>query len=147
MLKNEKSANRNNTETEKPKTFGTKTEKPISKTAKTAKPKIPMPPSFWKCQKTEMFWENFVIWLQSCQILQPGSYLDMTTALGLTPDSSSFKLHINFCCLIAKNFIWICRSKECHPNHNNFLLYLRHLYQLENKTPSNIKNGNLFYPR
>ena len=96
---------------------------------------------FWKCQKTKNFWDNFSIWLQSCQILQPGSYLDMTTALGLTPDSSSFKLHINFCCLIAKNFIWICRSKECFPIHNNFLFYLRHIYQLENKTPRNTKGG------
>ena len=79
------------------------------------------------------------------QILQPGSYLDMTTALGLTPDSSSFKLHINFCCLIAKNFIWICRSKECFPIHNNFLFYLRHIYQLENKTPSNTKKWKPFF--
>ena len=100
---------------------------------------------FWKCQKTKTFWDNFSIWLQSCQILQPGSYLDMTTALGLTPDSSSFKLHINFCCLIAKNFIWICRSKECFPIHNNFLFYLRHIYQLENKTPSNIKKWKPFF--
>ena len=96
---------------------------------------------FWKCRKNKNLWDNFSIWLQSCQILQPGSYLDMTTALGLTPDSSSFKLHINFCCLIAKNFIWICRSKECFPIHNNFLFYLRHIYQLENKTPRNTKGG------
>ena len=140
---------------------------------------------FWKCQKTKNFWDNFSIWLQSCQILQPGSYLDMTTALGLTPfsspcpepvvswsrnwktrgatgrlqikpsgsgdengltpDSSSFKLHINFCCLIAKNFIWICKSKECFPTHTNFLFYLRHIYQLENKTPSNKKKWKPFF--
>ena len=100
---------------------------------------------FWKCQKTKTFWDNFSIWLQSCQILQPGNYLDITTALGLTPDGSSFKLHINFCCLIAKNFIWICRWKECYPNQNNFLLHLRHLYQLENKTPSNIKKWKPFF--
>ena len=59
-------------------------------------------------------------------------------------DSSSFKLHINFCCLIAKNFIWICRSKECFPIHNNFLFCLRHIYQLENKTPSNTKKWKPF---
>ena len=98
---------------------------------------------FWKCQKTKNFSDNFSIWLQSCQILQPGSYLEMTTALGLTPDSSSFKLHINFCCLIAKNFI--CRSKECFPIHNNFLFYLGHIYQLENKTPRNTKNWKPFF--
>ena len=60
-------------------------------------------------------------------------------------DSSSFKLHINFCCLIAKNFIWICRSKECFPIHNNFLFYPRYKYQLENKTPSNTKKWKPFF--
>ena len=29
---------------------------------------------FWKCQKTKTFWDNFSIWLQSCQILQPSNY-------------------------------------------------------------------------
>ena len=78
---------------------------------------------FWKCQKTKNFWDNFSIWLQSCQILQPGSYLDMTTALGLMPDSSSFKFHINFCCLIAKNFIWICSQiNRMSPNSQQFLV-------------------------
>ena len=57
------------------------------------------------------------------------------TALGLMPDSSSVKLHINFCCLI----------KECFPTHNNFLFYLRHKNQLENKTPSNIKKWKPFF--
>ena len=26
---------------------------------------------FWKCQKTKNFWDNFSMWLQSCQILHP----------------------------------------------------------------------------
>ena len=108
---------------------------------------------FWKCQKTNIFRDNFSIWLQSCQILPPGSYLDMTTALGLTPDSSSVKVHINFCCLIANTFIWIRRSRECFPIHNNFLFYLRHRYQLENNNrkknnrKKNRKNGYLSFPR
>ena len=32
---------------------------------------------FWKCQKNKNFWDNFSIWLQSCQILQPRSYIDI----------------------------------------------------------------------
>ena len=44
MLKNGKSANRNDHQTEKTKFFGTKTEKPILNVAKTAKPKILNPP-------------------------------------------------------------------------------------------------------
>ena len=41
----------------------------------------------------------------------------------------------------------ISAEKECFPIQNNFLFFLRHIYQLENKTPSNIKNGNLSFPR
>jgi len=37
--------------------------------------------------------------------------------------------------------------KELHPTQNNFLIYLKHIHLLENKTPSNTKNGGLFYPR
>ena len=36
----------------------------------------------------------------------------METALGLKPDSSNFKLQINFYCLMAKHCIYICLSKE-----------------------------------
>ena len=47
-------------------------------------------------------------------------------------DRSKHKLQISFCCLIAKHHIWLCRSKEPLPNLNNFLLYLKHIYQIEN---------------
>ena len=43
-----------------------------------------------KKKKNRNVWDNFSIWLQSCQILQPGNYLDMTTAFGLTADRTSF---------------------------------------------------------
>ena len=99
------------------------------------------------CEFYKVFWKDVGETLTEALNFsyQTGSYLDMTTALGLTPDSSSFKLHINFCCLIAKNFIWICRSKECFPIHNNFLFYLRYIYQLENKTPRNTKKWKPFF--
>ena len=92
---------------------------------------------FLKRPKKQNFWDNFPLRLQSCQIVQPGNYVDMTTVLVLTQDSFSFKLHIVFCCLIAKNFIWICRLKECYPNDNNSY-FIWDMYQLEKKTPSNI---------
>ena len=98
----------------------------------------------WKCQKNKNFWDNFSIWLQSCQILQPGSYLDMTTALGLTPDSSSSMLHINFCCLIAKNLSGYADQKNVSQFTTISFFYLRHIYQLENKTPSNTKKMETF---
>ena len=81
---------------------------------------------FWQCEKTTIFWQNLSSWLQSCQIL---------------------KLQINFCCLLAKQHIWICRLRELHPTQNNFLIYLKHIHLLENKTQVTLKNGSLFYPR
>ena len=35
--------------------------------------------------------------------------------------------------------IWLCRSKEHSPNLNDFLLYLKHIYQIENNA-STVKN-------
>ena len=78
---------------------------------------------FWQCEKTTIFWQNLSLWLQSCQILTTENNLHLETALGLKPDSSNFKLQINFCCLLAKQYIWICRLRKLHPTQNNFLIY------------------------
>ena len=95
---------------------------------------------FWRCEKTKNFWDSLFKWMQSCQLsLGEHNYLHINTALGLRPDRSKHKLQINFCCLIAKHYIWLCRSKEHSPNLNNFLLYLKHIYQIENNA-STVKN-------
>ena len=81
-----------------------------------------------------------IVFLSGCSLsLGEHNYLHRNTALGLRPDSSKHKLQINFCCLIAKHHIWLCRSKEHPPNLNNFLLYLKHIYQIENNA-STVKN-------
>ena len=88
---------------------------------------------FWRCEKTKNFWDSLFKWMQSCQLsLGEHNYLHINTALGLRPDRSKHKLQINFCCLIAKHYIWLCRLKEHPANLNNFLLYLKHIYQIEN---------------
>ena len=38
----------------------------------------------------------------------------------------------------------ISAEKECFPIHNNFLFYLRHIYQLANKTPRQYKKIETF---
>ena len=78
--------------------------------------------------------------MQSCQLsLGEHNYLHKNTALCLRPDRSKYKLQINFCCLITKHYIWLCHSKEHSPNLNNFSLYLKHIYQIENNA-STVKN-------
>ena len=81
-----------------------------------------------------------IVFLSGCSLsLGEHNYLHINTALGLRPDRSKHKLQINFCCLIAKHHIWLCRLKEHPPNLNNFLLYLKHIYQIENNA-STVKN-------
>ena len=84
-------------------------------------------------KKTKNVWYSLFKWMQSCQLpLGELNYLLVKAALGLRPDRSKHKLHINFCCVIAKHYIWLCGFKEYPPILNNFLLYLKHIYQLEN---------------
>ena len=95
----------------------------------------------WRCEKTKNFWDSLFKWMQSCQLsLGEHNYLHINTALGLRPDRSKHKPQINFCCLIAKHYIRLCRLKEHPPNlTDNFLLYLKHIYQIENNV-STVKN-------
>ena len=77
---------------------------------------------FWRCEKTKNFWDSLFKWMQSCQLsLGEHNYLHINTALGLRPDRSKHKL------------------KKNPPNLNNFLLYLKHIYQTENNA-SNVTN-------
>ena len=95
---------------------------------------------FCRCEKTQKNCDSLFRWMQSCQLsLGEHNYLHINKALGLRPDRSKHKLQINFCCLIAKHHIWLCRSKGHPPNLNNFLLYLKHIYQIENNA-STAKN-------
>ena len=91
---------------------------------------------FWACPKTQIFWTNLKVWLQSCQVIVKEKPLELDTVLGLRPDSSKYKLQINFCCLLtyAKYYIWLCRQKKFSPKLNDFLLYLKHIYEIENNT-------------
>ena len=47
---------------------------------------------FWTCPKTQAFWDNFKVLLQSCQVIAKETPLEPDTALGLRPDT----LKINF---------------------------------------------------
>ena len=73
--------------------------------------------------------------MQPCQLsLGEHNHFHINTVLCLRPDRSKHKLQINICCLIAKHHLWLCRSKRHLPNLNNFLLYLKHIYQIQNNT-------------
>ena len=90
--------------------------------------------SFWACPKTQNFWTNFKVWLQSCQVFAKGTPLEPDIVLGLRRDSSKHKIQIDFCCLIGKYYICLCRQKKCSPKLNDFLLHLKHIYEMEKKS-------------
>ena len=85
---------------------------------------------FWNCNLISLFWKNTFKWLQSCLI--KGKYLVMTIALGLRPDISNAKLQINFCCLISRYYIWVCKMKNEIPNLSHCLRLLE-TYEIETK--------------
>jgi len=87
----------------------------------------------WECPKIQSFWISLSLWLQSCKIVEKETLLELGTALGLNPDRSKYKLQINFCCLLAKYYIWICKHKEFPPKLNDFLRYMKHISEIENK--------------
>ena len=100
---------------------------------------------FWRCPKTCSFWNSFESWLQSLKIYQGDQILSLVTALGLRLDSSKYNLEINFCCLCAKHYIWICKLNQSLPSLGGFLTYFKHLHKVETyrKTASQ-KSGTSF---
>ena len=62
----------------------------------------------WECTKVQSFWISLSSWLQLCNVIAKETLLQLGTALGLKPDNSQYKLQINFCCLHAKYYIWLC---------------------------------------
>ena len=86
---------------------------------------------FWQCKVTSHFWGSFFQWLQTSALIQKGSHLAMTTALGLKPDSSKSNLQINFSCLMSRYYIWKCKLRDETPNLSQFLRLLKKTYEIE----------------
>ena len=80
---------------------------------------------FWTCTKTAVFWESIIARLKLCEIISDSYFADMTVSLGLISDSSKFQRQINFCFLIARHYIWLCKTKESIPLLQGFLKYLK----------------------
>ena len=51
-------------------------------------------------------------------------------AQGLRSDSSQFHHQVNFCFLIARHFIWLCKTKDSTSSFQGFLKYLTLLHRV-----------------
>ena len=57
--------------------------------------------------------------------------MDIAVFLGLTSDTSKFSLQINFCFLLARHYIWGCRTCNRTPQLKMFLKTLQSQYKIE----------------
>ena len=85
---------------------------------------------FWNWPITALFWERVVARLKTFQIIQDDYSLDSTLVNGLKPDSSKFHHQVNFYFLIARHFIWLCKTKDSTPSFQDFLKYLKLLHRV-----------------
>ena len=92
---------------------------------------------FWTCNKTQLFWKEVVVWLKECDVVRETYSLKMITALGLKPDTSNFKLQINYCLLLARFFVWCCKVKEKGMSWCNFKRILKRNFEIETTAPQN----------
>jgi len=90
------------------------------------------------CSKVASFWNCLKARLTLSQILPENYTMNISVALGLMPDPSKNHRQLNFCYLMARHFIWICKRKETAPQVKGFLQYLKSILDIEVKTADRI---------
>ena len=80
---------------------------------------------FWFCGKIELFWKHLIASLKDSNFLSDDYLLNNLVVLGLKPDTSKNKAAINFVLLLARFYIWLCRSKGNIPTIENFKPFLK----------------------
>ena len=104
---------------------------------------------FWDCDETQCFWSKVVAWLKECKVVQESYILEITTALGLRPDTSNLKLQINYCLLQARFFVWCCKVKGKTISWINFKQILKRNFEIEtagNPNKLELKKWTLLSP-
>ena len=79
---------------------------------------------FWFCSKIELFWKRLIASLKDCNCLSDNYLLNNLVVLDMKPDTSKNKAIINFVLLLARFYIWLCRSKGNIPTIENFKPFL-----------------------
>ena len=84
---------------------------------------------FWFCSKTELFWKHLIAFLKDRKLLSNDYLLNSFVVLGLMPDTFKNKAAINFVLLLARFYIWLCRSKGNIPTIENFKPFLKQYHK------------------
>ena len=80
---------------------------------------------FWFGSKIELYWKHLIAFLKDRKLLSNDHLLNSLVVLGLMPDTSKNKAAINFVLLLARFYIWLCRSKGNIPTIENFKPFLK----------------------
>ena len=79
---------------------------------------------FWFCRKIEFFWKQLIDSLKHHNLLSNDYTIDNLVVLGLSSDTSKNKT-VNYILLLARFYIWLCRSKENIPTIENLKPFLK----------------------
>ena len=82
-------------------------------------------PLFWYCTKVKLFWKNLTDKLLNFELIPRNYPKDIAVLLGLRPDTSKFSLQLNFCFLLARHYIWCCKTSNKIPNLKMFLTVVK----------------------
>ena len=80
---------------------------------------------FWSCTIISRFWQSFTEWLLKFKTPQCSPELAPSLVIGLKPHLFNHKHH-PFLFLIARMYIWTCKTRFSLPRIEDFPLFLSH---------------------
>ena len=86
---------------------------------------------FWHCTKVKLFRKTLTNKLLDFELIPRNYPEDIAVLLGLRPDTSKFSLQLNFCFLLARHYIWCCKTSNKIPNLKMFLTVVKSQFNIE----------------
>ena len=78
---------------------------------------------FWTCSVSTLFWQDFKQWAVARGELSNTINLTAYLVLGLNPNKNK---RLDFYFLIARYFLWVCKTCNTFPKIENFSPFLLH---------------------
>ena len=85
---------------------------------------------FWHCTKVKRL-KKLTAKLLDYELIPRNYPRDIAVLLGLRPATSKFSLQLNFCFLLARHYIWGCKTSNKIPKLKMFLTVLKSQFNIE----------------
>ena len=97
-------------------------------------------PLFWYCMNVETFWEDLIERQRDFKLVPRNYQKQITVFLGLRTETSTFSLQLNFCFLLARLYMWCCKTSNKKTLLEGFIMVLKSQFYIESyKTRENSK--------